>query len=163
MKINMKDNRLTIIVLLLLALILAAAGYRFFFPGEAERVRLAVVKDCPLHLQVCSAQLPSGGEVHFEISPKTPGPTDALKLEATFKQVEPKAVRVAFEGVKMYMGFLEYDLRQIDNGADSVKFAGRGGLSICIFDVMEWLVLVNVQVNNTIYEIPFELETVHIR
>lgn len=159
----MKDNRLTIIVLLVLVLISAAAGYQYFFPAEAERVRLAVVKDCPLHLQACTAQLPSGGEIHFEISPKTPGPTDALQLEAVFKQVEAKAVRVKFEGVKMYMGYLEYDLKQIENGSDSVKFAGKGGLSICIFDVMEWLVIVDVQVKNTIYEIPFELETVYIR
>ncbi len=159
----MKENRLTIIVLLVLALITAAAGYQFFFPSEADRVRLAAVKDCPLHLQVCSTQLPSGGELHFEISPKTPATTDALQLKATFKQVEPEAVRIKFEGKDMYMGFLEYDLKKINNDSDIVQFAGKGGLSICIFEVMQWVVLVDVLVNNTIYEVPFELETMRIR
>ena len=112
----MKENRLTIIVFLVFAVILAAAaGYSLLFPSAAERIRLPIVTNCPLHLQACSTQLPSGGELHFEISPKTPGPTDALQLKADFKQVKPDAVRVKFEGRDMYMGYLEYDLKQAAN------------------------------------------------
>ncbi|MBN4063182.1 hypothetical protein JYT79_00220 [Cardiobacterium sp. AH-315-I02] len=170
---NMKENRLTIIVFLAFAVMLAAGvGYSYFFPSEAERIRLPLIKDCPLHLQVCHAQLPSGGELHFEISPKEPGPTDALQLKAIFKfkskQVNPEAVRVKFEGKEMYMGYLEYDLKRTENdiehdSTDNVQFVGKGGLSVCILDLMQWVVLVNVQIDNTIYEIPFEFETLHIR
>ncbi len=165
---NMKENRLTIAVFLIFAMNIAAAGYPFLFPSAAERIRLPPVKDCPLHIQACSVQLPAGGELRFEISPKTPGPTEALQLKADFKQIKPEAVRVKFEGRDMYMGILEYDLKQLDNhpkrdSLDNTQFAGKGGLSICILDVMHWIVLVNAQIDNTIYEIPFELETLHVR
>jgi hypothetical protein len=164
----MKENRLTIIVFLIFAVILAAAaGYSLLFPSAAERIRLPLVEGCPLHLQACSTQLPSGGELLFEISPKTPGPTEALQLKAIFKfkskQVNPEAVRVKFEGKDMYMGYLEYNLKRLTNSSDSVQFVGKGGLSVCILDLMHWIVLVNVQIDNTIYEIPFEFETLHVR
>ncbi len=159
----MKENRLTIIVFLIFALILAATGYQLRSTPEVERVRLPLVQGCPLQLQACSAKLPSGGKFEFEISPKTPSTTETLYLNAHFKQTEPEAVRVIFEGKDMYMGFLEYDLKRQDNYADSVLFAGKGGLSICILDVMPWIVLLNVKVDNIIYEIPFEFETLRVQ
>ena len=61
----------------------------------------------------------------------------------------------------MYMGYLEFDLKQKEPIGDSVEFAGNGGVFVCSYGVMPWVVLVNVQVGRRVYEMPFEFETMY--
>ena len=64
----------------------------------------------------------------------------------------------------MNMGYLEYvkyELRRKDTNDGSILFSGKGGLSVCINGLMKWVALVNVQVGETIYEVPFKFETTY--
>ncbi len=144
-------------------LLLAAGGaLAYWFLGQGPpTVRLPVVEGCSLHLQPCASALPGGGSMTFEISPKNAVATDALQLSARFEGLEPVAVGARFKGVNMDMGQLEYlthELRRLDGGG-AIAFAGRGGVFACSVGVMHWLVLVRVQADDTVYEIPYRFET----
>jgi hypothetical protein len=150
-------------VTLLTALVLMAEmASRLWLTASAEqRIALPLVAGCPLHLQACRAELPGGGVLTFEITPKQPNPAEAIVLVARFEGVEPEAVQVSFEGKEMYMGYLSYPLRRQQELADALQFSGRGSLSICIRSLMEWVAKVEVQLGEVIYEVPFEFETLH--
>lgn len=156
-----KDNRLLIVTGLLLLLIIGLGAYEYLSTHSSDRIRLPLVKSCKLNLQACSAELPTGGKVIFEITPKPPNPSEVLHLSATFHQLNPQSVRVAFEGRDMYMGYLEFDLVQQEAIGDSVEFAANGGVFVCSYGVMPWVVLVNIKVDGRVYEMPFEFETIY--
>ncbi|MCP4391233.1 MAG: hypothetical protein GY802_23270 [Gammaproteobacteria bacterium] len=157
----MKSRRLIMVIAIPL---LAAAGllaYRYL-PIADDEVSLPVVDGCALHLQACSVEFPSGGSMTFEISPRQPAPTDTLRLQASFDRVAPQVVGVRFKGVDMNMGYLEhfvYDLHQNEAGAEAVTFSGDAGVFACSSNLMQWLVLVQVQLEGTRYEVPFRFET----
>ena len=160
----MKDNFLTIAVGLLLIIIIGLLAYQFILRSDPNKISLPLVEDCSLHLQACSATLPNGGKIFFEINPKQPNPTEVLYLTATFQQIEPQLVQVSFKGKTMNMGYLEYvkyALQRLDTSDESIQFSGKGGLSVCISGLMEWIVLVNVKADGATYELPFEFETIY--
>lgn len=149
------------LVAIALLLVTGAAGlYLSTQQSEREVVRLPLVTDCKLHLQPCSTLLPEMGELTFEINPKNPSPTDPILLTARFGELSPDRVQVLFEGKEMYMGFLQYEIYPGDNEGE---FSGTGSLSTCIRELMEWIALVKVYVGDTIYEVPFEFETLHLK
>jgi len=123
---------------------------------------LPPVAGCALHLEACTADLPGGGQMTFEINPRRPSPTDTLRLNASFEQVEPKVVGVRFKGVDMNMGYLEhyvFDLERDSTGAKAASFSGNAGVFVCSSNLMQWLVLVKLQLGASSYEVPFNFET----
>ena len=142
-------------------LLIGIGGYSYYSKLPPNRVRLPLVKDCPLHLQACSAELPTGGQIHFQINPKQPSPTERLQLAATFQHVDPESVRVSFEGKDMYLGLLKYDLKRNVENDNQLVFGGEASLFVCSYGVMPWIVLVNVLDGGRVYEVPFEFETVY--
>ena len=125
-------------------------------------VRLPVVEGCTLHQQACTTELPGGVRLTFEISPKNAVATDVLELSAHFQGSEPAAVGARFEGVNMDMGQLEYlthRLVRVEDEGGIVRFAGNGGVFACSVGVMHWLVLVRVDVGDTLYVVPYRFET----
>lgn len=148
-----------------IALLSAAAaggllGYRFL--NDKTEIKLPLVAGCAPHLEACTADLPGGGQMTFEINPKRPSPTDPLRLNASFEQVEPKVVGVRFKGVDMNMGYLEhyvFDLERDATGAKAASFSGNAGVFVCSSNLMQWLVLVKLQLGATRYEVPFRFET----
>ena len=158
-----KNHRLQIVTGLMLALIVGLGAYEYLSTQSSDKVRLPLVEACKLNLQACSAELPTGGKVIFEITPRPPNPEEIIHLSATFHQLKPQSVRVLFEGRDMYMGFLEFGLAQKEMAGDSVEFAGNGGVFVCSYGVMPWVVLVKVQVDGRVYEIPFQFETIYSR
>jgi hypothetical protein len=146
---------------LALAVACAALAYWLILPGPPA-MRLPVVEGCSLHLRPCSSGLPGGGRMTFEISPKNAIATDVLHLDARFSGVDPVAVGARFEGVNMDMGQLEYLIHELAPGESdegSVAFSGRGGVFACSAGVMHWLVLVRVQVGDSVYEVPYRFQT----
>ncbi len=148
-----------------IGLVLLAAGgvlaYALIGYGPST-VRLPVVEGCSLNQRACTSNLPGGGSITFEISPKNATATDVLELSAHFRDFEPVAVGARFEGVNMDMGQLEYlthDLSPIEGSGKASAFAGRGGVFACSVGVMHWLVLVRVRVDGTVYEVPYRFET----
>jgi len=148
---------------LLTLAIFALLGYQFVWPG-LNAIRLPVVEGCKLNLEPCSSALPTGGRIVFEINPKQPPAGEALHLKADFYGVEPDAVGVRFKGINMNMGQLEYlvhELAPIDTPDGSVSFEGQGAVFICSIGLMRWHALVNLQIGETIYELPFNFETTY--
>ena len=144
----------------LLITVTSFAGYALVFLNLSDNIKLPPVDDCQLQQKPCSARLPSGAEIEFEISPKNPAPTESLFLTARFKNINPDSVQVAFDGKQMKMGFLNYDLKKtVSSDSDSIEFTGKGGLSVCILGKMEWVVLLKLAQDDNTYQIPFEMET----
>jgi hypothetical protein len=156
-------TELQIATALMLLLIVGLGAYEYLSTHSSDKVRLPLVGGCKLNLQACSAELPTGGKVIFKITPRPPNPEEVIHLSATFHQLKPQSVRVLFEGRDMYMGYLEFGLAQKKFTGDSVEFAGNGGVFVCSYGIMPWVVLVNVQVDGRVYEIPFEFETIYNR
>ncbi len=127
-----------------------------------KNVRLPIVEGCALHLESCAVSLPAGAEVVFEIDPKQPRSNHALQLIARFHGVDPLSVGVKFKGVDMDMGSLEgfaQELARQESRGEVVLFSGPGSLFVCSRGVMRWLVLVEVKIDKTYYEIPFRFES----
>jgi len=157
----MQARRLLPIAAILLLVVAGLPGYRFLLGVKAEIV-LPVVEGCALHLEDCSASFPQGGKMTFAINPRQPSPTDPLHLQVSFEQLEPQVVGVRFKGVDMNMGYLEhyvYDLHKNETAGKTVSFSGDAGVFVCSSDLMQWLVLVKVQIGETRYEVPFRFET----
>ncbi len=151
----------TRIGLVLLLVLGAGLVYHYAWRGP-EIVRLPVVEDCALQLQACTAELPQGGTMTFEINPKGASATTALQLSASFRDAQPAAVGARFKGVNMNMGQLEYlvyRLAPVEGGDESAGFSGQAGVFACSVGRMQWLVLVEVQIGETAYEIPYRFET----
>ncbi len=161
MKLSIKKPALTITVGVIFIAVILSCVYILNFQVTPRKVVLPRVKNCKLQHQTCSAKFPDGGDIQFAISPKTPLPAEELQLQARFRNFTPDAVRVKFEGVTMKMGYLEYDLKkEKDNDVDT-RFRGKGGLAVCIRGVMDWTVIVAIKKGETIYEVPFEMETLN--
>ena len=159
----MPDRRQLIVGGFLLLTIAGLLGYQFFWRGP-DVIRLPVVEDCKLSLEPCSSSLPMGGRIVFEINPRQPPADVTLHLRADFHGLAPDGVGARFKGVNMNMGHLEYlvhELSPIDTPGDSVSFEGKGGVFVCSIGLMRWLVIVKVQVGETIYEVPFNFETTY--
>jgi len=164
MALNRRHKRRFIGGGLLLLICAGLGGYWFLWQGSSV-VRLPTVEDCALHLQSCSSPLPMGGRIDFEINPRQPAPNEAFHLSANFDGVEPRAVGVRFKGINMNMGQLEYYLHKLsrkDTLDGSISFTGQGGVFVCSTGVMRWLVLVNLQIGERVYEVPFEFETTYL-
>jgi len=145
-------------VAILIVLILSG-GYYLVTLGQKGKVELPTVSDCKLQQQLCSSRLPGGAEVEFEITPKNPDPSQSLQMMVRFKQLDPDSVSVKFQGRTMDMGLLEYSLVRKDNETGEVEFHGEGGLSVCVYGRMEWIVLVKIVLAGKSYDLPFEMET----
>ncbi len=146
---------------LALLAIVGAAIWQFAGRGPPT-LRLGVVEDCSLHRQACTSDLPGGGRMTFEISPRGAVATDVLELQARFEGIEPATVDARFEGINMDMGPLElltHELTPVPGTGDAVAFAGKGGVFACSVGIMHWLVLVRVDIGDTVLEIPYRFQT----
>ena len=129
---------------------------------EADTVLLPPVDDCRLDHAACSARLPDGSEVVFDIHPRSPNATDPLRLEASFAGGQASAVSVRFEGVNMdmgYLGLLKYQLTPTGAAGAGESFAGDGGVFACSAGWMDWRVLLDFELDGVRYEVPFQLRT----
>jgi len=164
MALKLQNKRRVIGAGLLLLTITGLLAYQFAWRGS-NVIRLPLVEGCALHLQPCSSPLPMGASMVFEITPKQPAPDRTLQLSADFHGVEPQVVGVRFKGVNMNMGQLEYFVHKLspDSTHDgSVSFSGTGGVFVCSIGVMQWLVLVKLQIGERVYEVPFKFETTYL-
>ncbi len=164
MALNLQNKRRVIGAGLIFLVLGGLLGYQFVWRAS-NVIRLPLVEDCTLHLQPCSSSLPMGASMVFEISPKQPAPDRTLHLNANLDGVEPRAVGVRFKGVNMNMGQLEYFVHKLSpetTSDGSVSFAGTGGVFVCSIGVMQWLVLVELQIGERFYEVPFQFETTYL-
>jgi len=156
-----RSRLLVPITAILLLAVAGLLGYQYLQHANGE-IRLPVVEGCALHLDTCSANFPGGGRMTLAITPRQPSATDALQVNASFEQLEPGVVGVRFKGIDMNMGYLEhfvFDLKKTEADKKQISFSGKAGVFVCSSNLMQWLVLVRVQVGETRYEVPFRFET----
>ncbi len=158
-KSSLKKAARVLIHVIVLTSLVSLAGYYLLFHNLPTYTKLPPVSDCKLQRQACLTSLTTDAEVEFEISPKNPDPTELLYLDVSFKGISPDSVRVRFDGKSMKMGPLEYELKKQAADVGISRFSGKGGLSVCIRGVMEWVVVVSIKLGNELYEVPFEMET----
>jgi len=157
----MKRTLLFIGVILPILIAVCLLAYQIVSPGP-KNLLLPIVEGCVLHLESCTVSLPAGAEIVFEINPKQPNSSQALQLIARFRGIDPLSVGVRFKGVNMDMGHLEdfaQELARQGSRGEAVLFSGPGSLFVCSRGVMQWLVLVEVKIDKTYYEIPFRFES----
>lgn len=149
-----KKNSLFIFIIVSLAVASLWGLWEQAGTGVVEK--LPAVSDCKLQLQTCETQVQGLGKVVVDISPKNAKATDPLQLTAQFARSEIKQVMLEFKGKTMQMGYLKYPLHpQSSRGL----FIGKGGLSVCTSEVMQWWVVLHFVYNNIHYQLPFEMET----
>lgn len=155
---SFKQHALIIIVGMAVVAMLAFA-WTVQNQTSLETISLPIVKNCKLQTTPCRIRLPFGEQLTFEITPKNPTAIQTLDLDVYLEKTKPTSVNVNFNGKTMNMGFLDYKLKPQLDTENTNHFSGKGGLSVCIFGKMEWIVTVNLLINNTLYKVPFELDT----
>ncbi len=150
-----------------IAIVVALAGASvlaiYFWLGQQQQtVILPLVEDCALHLESCSATLPQGGRIRIEIEPKKPSPSDPLRVQADFTDLQPGSVGLRFKGIDMNMGYLDqfvHELGPVETGANGASFSGPAGVFACSMSLMRWQVILRFDLDGSVYEIPFAFET----
>lgn len=151
-----RKNLVMPLVLLLLAA-LAGGGYWYFrdYFAPPQAVTLAP-DDCDLQQQACRRQLPGGGELVLEITPRPIPLVTPLKLQVKVTGREVQKVEVDFSGVTMNMGYNRPRLQQVGEGV----FEGEGFLPVCIRQRMDWEAKVLLHAPGEVIAVPFRFETV---
>ena len=156
-------KRMLLVIAITLPILIAACLLAYqIVSSDPKNVRLPIVEGCALHLESCTVSLPAGAEIVFEINPKQPRSDHRLQLIASFRGVDPLSVGVRFKGVNMDMGNLEdltQELARQESPGEAVLFRGPGSLFVCARGVMQWLVLVEIKIDKTYYEIPFRFDS----
>ena len=135
------------------------SGYLLNGAGSETITQLPLVEGCQLDQKGCSATLPNGTVMQFEMTPKPLPTTEPIQMRASFSAGIPERVEVLFEGRDMYMGFLQYRLKPT---AEVGVYQGKGSLSICTRRLMAWIAKVRVTQNGETVEIPFAFETLNL-
>jgi len=151
------SNILWYAMLAVLALSLGAVYYYFkdyFKPQVAQT--LDWESECDLRSGSCELQLPDGGSVQFEITPKSIPLLKPMVLDVTVTGKEVESVEVDFAGVSMNMGFNRIKLEAVDGG----KFSGTVTLPVCVRNRMDWEADVMLETDAGIIVAPFRFETV---
>lgn len=152
-----KNNVLWYVMLALLALSLGAVYYHFkdyFKPKAAQTLNWD--SECDLRSGSCELQLPNGGSVQFEITPKSIPLLKPMALDVTVTDEDVSSVEVDFAGVSMNMGFNRTKLKAADGG----KFSGTITLPVCVRNRMDWEAGVMLETDAGIIVAPFRFETV---
>lgn len=111
---------------------------------------------CDLRSGSCKSQLPNGGVVQFEITPKNIPLLKPMTLDVTIAGAEVDSVEVDFAGVSMNMGFNRTRLEATEEG----KFSGIITLPVCVRNRMDWEADVMLETDAGIIVAPFRFETV---
>ncbi|MCX8145068.1 MAG: hypothetical protein N3C59_01885 [Azovibrio sp.] len=151
-----RNARINLLLFLLLALLLglgAWLGPRLARSGE----QVLPVVPCDLNRGPCALDLPGGGRLQVEITPRPIPVLQPLALQVSLAGRAAKTVRLDFSGVDMDMGFNQVSLRPLGGG----RFAGQGNLPICITGAMRWQAAVLIETDSGSLSVPFHFMSGH--
>lgn len=111
--------------------------------------------DCDLRAGPCTAVLPGGGGVSFEILPDEIPVLRPLGLNVRLEGMRAHGVEIDFAGTEMNMGYNRVPLRQ---GAPDL-WQGQGMLPVCVRNRMEWEATVLLSTAEGLMAAPFRFET----
>ncbi|MCP4432655.1 MAG: hypothetical protein GY806_16910 [Gammaproteobacteria bacterium] len=155
-----KNNVQWYLLLAVLASSLGTVYYHFkdYFEPRAAQT-LDWDSECDLHLGSCELQIPGGGSVQFEITPKSIPLLQSMALDVRVSGIDVDSVEVDFVGVNMNMGFNRSKLKAVDEGS----FSGQIILPVCVRNRMHWEAGVMLETETGIILAPFRFETVKVR
>lgn len=143
-----------------------------------DRMVLPLSAECQLHIESCHISIPDGGDLVLSITQDLSSenivngfsPEKSMRVVVEVSGLATDWIRVLLGEKDAYIGSrlsgnnwqdsdfgaLRYELYPGNNGQ---IFSGEMGLSFCASTLVEWIILLEVGVGNTVYEIPFEFET----
>ena len=149
-------NKTTLIAALLLLGIAAVVGYKLDNATQKNVAQLANTDpDCELRNGPCHAELPTGGSIKFEISPRSIPLMKPLLLTVSVRDIEVTAAEIDFVGIGMNMGYNRPQLKQVSNN----RFEGSTTLPVCILQRMHWEANLLLETNMGTIKAPFRFHT----
>jgi hypothetical protein len=141
---------------ILLILVVAANQFKHLLMPVSD-IHIAVDKQCDLRTAACHSVLVDGGEVRFEITPKTLPVLQPLRLTVSTQDIEATAVTVNFVGVNMDMGINKTVLSK--NSSDT--FTGITQIPACMHAKMDWVANVILHTPRGKINVPFHFYTLN--
>ena len=153
---NLKKFYISSIIALVVLLLLAFVANHFkqiLMPPVT--IQVAIDTQCDLRKSACRSILPEGGEVIFEITPKTLPVLKPLSLNLRTKGFEASEVQVNLVGVNMDMGI---NLTTLTKNTSNT-FIGTTQIPACMHDKMLWEAQVILQTPSAKINVPFRFYT----
>ena len=144
-----RKSLLTLIGLLLLALVLAAA-HRWLPEWRQLRHEMLPEPACSLHRSLCVVNVAGGPPLSFSITPRPIAPARPLAVEVRAGE-GVTAVAVEFSGAQMDMGSNRVELQRVEGG----RFRGETSLPVCTSGRMEWQAVFQIEQGGRVLAIPF--------
>jgi hypothetical protein len=149
-------NKTALIVALLLVGIAAVVGVKLDKATQKSvEMRAASNPDCILRDGPCSAHLPAGGSIEFEITPHSIPLMKPLSLTVSVRDIEVSAAEIDFVGIGMNMGYNRPQLKK----TSSTRFEGKTTLPVCILQRMQWQANLLLETDSGTVMAPFRFYT----
>ena len=110
---------------------------------------------CDLRRGPCTATLPDGGRVRFELEPKTLPLLEPLAIDVRVEGLRVHSVQVDFAGIGMNMGYNRPTLAPDGEG----HYVGSTVLPVCIRYRMDWEAKVLMRTAKGLLAAPFRFST----
>lgn len=133
-----------------IALMLVAAGA--LAPGTETVVP---VEPCDAGTRRCTAELPQGGRIELDLTPRPLAASRPLHLRIAVSGASPERVEVVLTGVGMNMGENRVVLERTAAGV----FDGDTNLAVCVAARMTWQARVRVRNGVRSVAVAFRFET----
>ncbi|MDR0735369.1 MAG: hypothetical protein LBF51_00815 [Zoogloeaceae bacterium] len=121
-------------LLLLLSIFLAGRLFWRETGATAMEVTRLPPTACDLNQMACRVELPGGGDLTAELTPRPLMPLQPLTARLILRDVPAESALLAFSGVNMDMPFDPVPLRETAPG----QFIGQTALPICVTGPMRW-------------------------
>jgi hypothetical protein len=136
---------------------LAAAALHVAWPLLNPQIVASAPLDpqCDLRSGACTARLPNGGQVRFELEPRDLPLLEPLRIAVDVESLQALGVEVDFAGVDMNMGYNRPALAPEGPG----RFVGTTVLPVCVRHQMDWEARVLVRTPEGLVAAPFRFAT----
>ena len=136
---------------------LAAAALHVAWPLLNPAVVASAPLDprCDLRQGPCTGTLPSGGQVHLELTPRDLPLLEPIAIDVRLEGLRAFAVEVDFAGVDMNMGYNRPRLAAEGQG----RYVGNTVLPVCVRQRMDWEARVLVRTPDGLMAAPFRFST----
>lgn len=133
---------------------LLALGGLWRASGRLAGAHTLAVAACDLNRGACSVDLPGGGRLTAEITPRPIPVLKPLAVRLTLAGRKVDAARLEFSGVEMDMGFNQVVLTATDGG-----FVGSASLPVCVSGRMRWQAVFHIEGPDGRLDVPFQFDS----
>ena len=142
-----------IVKLVIVIAVFAAVGIGISYFHGIQSVEMAALnQDCDIQQTSCTTQFSNGSRVTFSFSPTPVKPVEFFNMQVKTDFPDVRSVQVDFHSLNMNMGYYRPDLQKQSAGL----YEGKGVLSACSINVMQWEAIVMLETNEGIFAAPFQ-------